>query len=114
MILGFMQAICDAEGIGLHGYELEFTKGIAMRFPEKDLLTIAYSPKLEGWEQIATIAHELGRHILGHLDDDVMEGENLNDNNPIKERREREAQVFAATFKAMALYDYYKSKLQTT
>jgi len=105
----FLQVICDSEDISLHEYPFKSNlRGVAMKLD--DMRSIGYDDKLTGWPQIAVIAHELGHHFLGHLDDDKLKGEYLDceEHKRIRERREQEAQVFAAVFTARALYDYYK------
>ena len=107
-ILNFMQAICAAEDIYLDSLpDLERLGGVAIKASD-DIRAVVYSDKLTGWSQISTIAHELGHHALGHFDDDAYLCKNISDKNPEIERREREAQIFAAAFTAFAMYDHYK------
>ena len=105
-ILNFLQTICAAEDIGLYSFPFEHYTGLAVK--NSQARAIGYKDTLSGWPQISTIAHELGHHALGHLDDDVMMLSDKGDIDPARERREREAQIFAAAFTAFAMYDHYK------
>ena len=111
-MMNILEAICKDEGISLHGVDfLRKTQGVAMRDPdEPDTKTILYSVHAEGWSKMTIIAHEIAHHVLGHLDDGAMAfGDISNKTNPIRERNEQEAQVFATTFTACAMFfDYYK------
>jgi hypothetical protein len=101
-ILKFLEAICESENIFLDSLGgIERLGGVALNLSQGNIKAIAYSDKLEGWHMASVIAHEIGNHILGHLSAE----------NPDKERRERESQVFAAAFTAFAMYDYHKSRL---
>ena len=108
----FIEMICNKENIelfSLEGFE-RLGKGFAMR--DDNIKSIGYSPKLEGWEKIHLIAHELGHHVLGHLDSSVHAFDNMsNSNSPQRERNEREAQVFAVVFTAMAMFSKYSEIL---
>ena len=109
-IMDFLQAICDAEGINLHSYPFKHKDGVAIR--DGDWRFIGYKDTLEGWPLVSLIAHELGHHLLGHLDDGKLalgkDGQNYYQNRVMREKREHEARTFAAAFTAMAVYDYYK------
>ena len=45
-----------------------------------------------------TLAHEIGHHLLGHLDKEIP-----------KEVRENEANIFAAVFVCMTLYEQWRN-----
>ena len=101
MPLNILQRICSDENIDLSAFPgFERLNGISLRTHD-DLRGIAYSPTLDGYGQTAVIAHELGHHVLGHLD-------RYSKHTP--ERKEREAQTFAAVFIAMALVAQYLLK----
>jgi Zn-dependent peptidase ImmA (M78 family) len=112
-MMDMFERICADNCITLHSTEgFERIGGVAMsekKGTKNRKRDIGYFDKLEGFAKYLTIAHELGHHALGHLDDDVYlgfkgYGKNRGD---VVERREREAQTFAAAFMAMALFMQY-------
>ena len=70
-------------------------KGVAIR--TSDLRLALYDPNLTGVEKVHVIAHEIGHHVLGHL-----EG---NDSGLVRsEAAELQADIFASVFLAMAVF----------
>jgi Zn-dependent peptidase ImmA (M78 family) len=78
---------------------------------------IVYNSDYEGWKRLTTIAHEIGHHVLGHMERDnaAMTFDKFvsGDKDEQKERCEREAQVFAAAFMAIALFMRHEQKMET-
>jgi len=106
-MLKFLESICKDNSILLHRFGLgERTNGVAIKLPECGTRAIAYNETLEGWEKIKVIAHEIGHHALGHLDDSVCAFDKHINKNATEElnRREREAEIFAAAFTAVAMF----------
>ena len=100
-IFNFMQTICDDENIHLSALpNMERLGGVAIKTPEQ-ARGIAYSEMLESWPRVSTIAHELAHHALGHFEAPIC-----------KEQKEREAQIFASTFTAIAMFFEYLQKFR--
>jgi len=111
--LNFIESICTAEGIDLYELTgLERLGGLAVKTTD-NLRGIMYSDTLNGWAKILTITHELGHHVLGHLDDNSLSFGNYHDKESkrARKRREREAQTFSAAFTAIAFFNYYSQSL---
>lgn len=106
-MISMIEAICKAENIYLDPLPgLKRLKAVAMKVPDADgdIRCIGYDETLVDWDRISAIAHEIGHHVLGHFDDDTHLGANLGKPSEKKRRNEMEAQVFAATFTAMAMF----------
>ena len=98
----FMEAICEAENIILKPMAgIEEFGGAAISF--EWCKGIAYSDKLEDWQRLSVIAHELGHHAMGHFE--------CRKDGCTDTQYELEAQVFAATFTALAMFMKYAKKL---
>ena len=106
-VFSFLEAICDAEGIILFDATSDKFPGVALK--TNDGRGIALSPALKGWMKIAVTAHEIGHHVLGHLDDGALSLGKIGDAEAqeLRAHREQEACVFAAAFTAVALFSYY-------
>ena len=106
----FMEAICNAEDIILMPVaRFEEFGGVALSLGQ--CKGIAYSDKLEDWQRLSVIAHELGHHAMGHHAKGHFECRKDRKTSTRDEREELEAQVFAATFTAMAMFMKYAKKL---
>jgi Zn-dependent peptidase ImmA (M78 family) len=106
VIIYFINTICKDENIILSGWT-NIKSGVALHFPDDTLRSIGYGIDLKGWEQIAVIAHELGHHVLGHLNHsrDKINKSEIN-------REELEANIFAASFVACAFFHHHNEKLK--
>jgi Zn-dependent peptidase ImmA (M78 family) len=106
--LNILESICDAEDITL--ISKPFTSrlnGLAMR--DKDGgKAIGYKAGMSDWSTASVVAHELGHHLLGHLE---LKGYSAHNEerggNWVNERGEREAEIFAAVFTAMMVFIKY-------
>ena len=99
---GLLREICKSEEITLHSHDGAGTiQGFAVNAQGDK--GIYYNPEIKGWARIAVIAHEIGHHVLGHLDE--------KHSRPL-EYIEQEARIFAAAFTAIALYNRHTCEMK--
>ena len=111
-MINLLQTICQSEGIRLDAISgLGSINGMALKDPESGIRAIAYNDTLDGWSRITTIAHEIGHHALGHLDNGLdMDGFLSGSDKDYREKAELEARVFASVFTALAMFTGYYQK----
>jgi len=109
-MLELMKKICKAEDIMLRGgLDIGEIRGIAFKDPTNGFRAIGYNSNLTGIELLSVIAHEIGHHVLGHFEGDELNMDSrVNKNNSrTVEKKEREAEIFSATFTALVMFVKY-------